>query len=79
MPGQPERGSICRKNREYACVQAACTIADRSVEERECRPFEHIRDSFPRYLFTLDELLQHRDGVHHLSMLDFMDARGSLV
>ncbi len=30
------------------------TIADRDVEEREYRPFGHIKDGYPRYLFTLD-------------------------
>ena len=33
----------------------------------------------PCYLFALDELLQRRDGVRHLNMLDLMDARGSLT
>ena len=44
------------------------TIADRDVEEREYRPFGYIRDGYPRYLFTLDPLLQERDGVKHLNM-----------
>ena len=48
------------------------TIADRDVEEREYRPFSHIRDGYPRYLFTLDPLLQRREGVRHLNMIDFM-------
>lgn len=48
------------------------TIADRDVEEREYRPFRHIRDGYPRYLFTLDPLLQRREGVRHLNLIDFM-------
>lgn len=48
------------------------TIADRDVEEREYRPFGYIKDGYPRYLFTLDLLLQKREGVRHLNMIDFM-------
>ena len=55
------------------------TIADRDVEEREYRPFGYIRDGYPRYLFTLDPLLQERDGVRHLNMMSFMKDGGDLI
>lgn len=48
------------------------TIADRDAEDREYGPFGHIRDGCPRYLFTLDSLLQRREGVRHLNLIDFM-------
>ncbi|MBQ0031267.1 MAG: ATP-binding protein [bacterium] len=57
---------------DYAYIQVAMTIAERSTEDREYRPFEKIRDSYPRYLFTLDPLLQRRDGVTHLNLMDFI-------
>lgn len=47
-------------------------LADRDVEEREYRSFGYIRDGYPRYLLTLDPLLQRREGVRHLNMIDFM-------
>lgn len=55
------------------------SIADRGVEEREYRPFGHIRDGYPRYLFTLDPLLQERGGVRHLNMASFMQDGGDLI
>ena len=48
------------------------TIAEQSTEEREYRPFTQIRDNFPKYLFTTDTLLQKRDGILHLNMIDFI-------
>lgn len=48
------------------------SIVDRSTEDREYRPFGYIRDGYPRYLFTLDPLLQEREGVRHLNLIDFM-------
>ena len=50
-----------------------------AVEDREYRPFSHIRDGYPRYLFTLDPLLQEREGVRHLNMADFMAGEGGLL
>ena len=48
------------------------SIADRATEDREYRPFSYIRDGYPRFLFTLDPLLQGREGVRHLNLADFM-------
>lgn len=70
--GKLECDFIARKHDLYAYIQVSMTISDRDVEEREYRPFSHIRDGYPRYLFTLDPLLQRREGVRHLNMIDFM-------
>lgn len=70
--------SLGRRN-AYAYIQVSMSIADRGVEEREYRPFGHIRDGYPRYLFTLDPLLQERDGVRHLNMASFMQDGGDLI
>ena len=70
--GKLECDFIARKHDLYAYMQVSMTISDRDVEEREYRPFSHIRDGYPRYLFTLDPLLQRREGVRHLNMIDFM-------
>lgn len=56
----------------YEYVQVAMTISERQTEEREYRPFSKIRDAYPRYLLTMDRLLQKRDGVKHLNIVDFM-------
>lgn len=77
--GKLECDFIARRRNAYAYIQVAMTIADRDVEEREYRPFGYIRDGYPRYLFTLDPLLQERDGVKHLNMASFMEEGGELM
>lgn len=77
--GKLECDFIARKRNAYAYIQVSMTIADRDVEEREYRPFGYIRDGYPRYLFTLDPLLQERDGVRHLNMASFMQDGGDLI
>lgn len=57
----------------YAYVQVAMTImADRSTEEREYRPFEQIRDNYPKYLLTRSDPIQQRDGIIHANIPEFM-------
>ena len=77
--GKLECDFIARRRNAYAYIQVSMTIADRDVEEREYRPFGHIRDGYPRYLFTLDPLLQERDGVRHLNMVSFMKDNADLI
>ena len=57
----------------YAYVQVAMTImADRSIEEREYRPFEQIKDNYPKYLLTRSDPIQQRDGIIHANIPEFM-------
>ena len=68
-----------RKREEYAYVQVAMTIADAGTEAREYAPFAKIRDNYPKVLLTLDPLLQHRDGVRHLNLLDVLTGKESIL
>ncbi len=77
--GNLECDFIARRRNAYAYIQVSMSIADPNVEEREYRPFSRIRDGYPRYLFTLDPLLQEREGVRHLNMVDFMASDGELA
>ena len=57
----------------YAYVQVAMTImADRVTEEREYRPFQQIRDNYPKYLLTRSDPIQQRDGIIHANIPEFM-------
>ena len=77
--GKLECDFIARRRNTYAYIQVSMSIADPNVEEREYRPFSQIRDGYPRFLFTLDPLLQEREGVRHLNMIDFMAGESELL
>ena len=70
--GSLECDFIARKNNEYFYIQVAMTIADANTEEREYKALSAAKDHYPRYLFTLDTLLQKRDGVKHVNLIDFI-------
>lgn len=77
--GNLECDFIARKDGNYFYIQVAMTIMnDPKTEEREYRALESIRDNYPKYLFTLDTLLQKRNGIHHLNIVDFLTGSGEL-
>ncbi len=57
---------------DYAFLQVAYTIADPKTEDREYRALENIRDSSPKYVLTTDRLLQRRNGIHHVCLMQFL-------
>ena len=64
---------IVRKgNFSYAYLQVALTIADRDTEEREYRPLEKLHDGYPKYVLTRNDLIQERNGIHHVNLPYFM-------
>ncbi len=76
--GKLEVDFITRKQiDEYAYIQVARTIDNDNydeggknvTEEREYRPLERIADGYPKYLITMDKLLQKRSGVKHLNIV----------
>ena len=58
---------------DYSYVQVAYTIAlSKDTEDREYRPLEKIADNYPKYVMTTDYLLQQRNGIKHVNLMDFM-------
>ena len=70
--GNLECDFIIRKRDDYFYAQVAMTIMEEKTANREYEPFMHIRDNYPKYLFTLDPLLQKRDGVLNVNLIDFI-------
>ena len=58
----------------YPYIQVACTIlASKETENREYRSFESITfDNYLKYLLTLDNLLQKRNGIIHKNLISFI-------
>ncbi|MCD7885906.1 MAG: ATP-binding protein [Lachnospiraceae bacterium] len=58
---------------DYSYMQVAYTILlNRETEEREYRPLEEIRDNYPKYVGTIDYVLQKRNGIRHINLIEHM-------
>lgn len=61
------------QGQEYAYVQVAYTIMEsKKTEDREYASLESIRDNYPKYVATTDSLIQKRNGILHINILEFM-------
>ncbi len=63
---------VCQKRSEKLYVQVAYLLADESTAEREFGVYAEIRDNFPKYVVTMDELDMSRDGIIHRNIRDFL-------
>ncbi len=72
--GKLECDFILRDNdMHYSYVQVSYTIAlSKETEDREYKPLESIRDNYPKYVATIDSILQQRNGIEHINLVDFM-------
>ena len=58
---------------DYSYVQVAYTINEsKQTEDREYKPLEMIRDNYMKYVVTTDYLLQKRNGIKHINILEFI-------
>ena len=58
---------------DYFYIQVAYKILlSRETEEREYRPLEAIRDNYKKYVMTTDYMLQKRNGILHVNLMDFI-------
>ncbi len=73
-------GKISDKEIDFVCedqgnklyVQVAYLLASDDTIQREFSALDRIRDNFPKYVVTLDELDMSRDGIKHCNIRDFL-------
>ena len=78
--GKLEVDFIARLFNKYAYLQVAMTIHGETlnengipqVEDREYKPLEMINDNYPKYVLTLDTLLQQRNGIKNKNIIHMM-------
>ena len=72
--GKLECDFILQRNfSEYNYVQVCMTIMNsRETEDREFAPLEKIRDNYPKFVLTRNDVIQHRNGIIHKNMPEMM-------
>lgn len=58
---------------DYSYVQVSYTILQsEETENREYNSLEKIKDNYAKYVATTDYLLQKRNGIKHINLIEFM-------
>ena len=72
--GTKEIDFVCEQRGEKLYVQVAYLLADESTVNREFGVYDTIRDNFPKYVVTMDEIDMSRNGIKHRNIRDFLIA-----
>lgn len=70
--GTKEIDFVCNQRGEKLYIQVAYLLADESTINREFGVYDSIKDNFPKYVITMDELDMSRNGIKHLNIRDFL-------
>ena len=70
--GTKEIDFICEKANQKLYVQVSYLLASDETIQREFGAYESIRDNFPKYVISLDELDMSREGIKHVNIIDFL-------
>lgn len=63
---------VCEKRQERLYVQVTYLLASESTIEREFGVYDGIRDNFPKYVVSMDEVDFSRNGIKHRNIRDFL-------
>lgn len=63
--GDKEVDFVCSKQDQKLYVQITYLLASEDTVQREFGAFDGIRDNFPKYVVSMDEIDRSRDGIKH--------------
>ncbi len=70
--GDKEVDFVCSRQSEKLYVQVTYLLATEETIQREFGVYDNIRDNFPKYVVSLDELDLSRNGIKHYNIRDFL-------
>jgi predicted AAA+ superfamily ATPase len=70
---QREIDFIAESNEQKVYIQVAYKISEQSTIDREFSPLLEIRDHYPKYVVTMDEVWKDNvQGIKHMHISDFL-------
>lgn len=70
--GALEVDFVAEKRNRRLYVQVCYLLASEETIRREFGVYAGIRDNFPKYVVSMDEIPMGRDGIHHCHIRDFL-------
>ena len=72
--GDREIDFVCHRHGEKLYVQVAYLLATEDTVTREFGVYDLIRDNYPKYVVTMDEIDMSQNGIKHRNIRDFLTA-----
>jgi predicted AAA+ superfamily ATPase len=65
---------VAEKSGEKIYVQVSLSVADEKTAAREFGNLQEIRDNYPKYVVTLNDLIigENQNGIRHVNLEEFL-------
>jgi predicted AAA+ superfamily ATPase len=63
---------IAQRNEERLYIQVAYLLASKETIDREFSPLLAIKDNYPKYVLSMDEIDMSRKGIKHINLRKFL-------
>ena len=70
--GNLEVDFVCKKQNSPIYIQVSYLLASEETIEREFKPLKSIKDNYPKYVITMDDINMSHGGIIHLNLVDFL-------
>ena len=70
--GEKEVDFVCDRRGEKLYIQVTYLLASEETVAREFGVYDSIRDNFPKYVVSMDEVDLSRNGIKHRNIRDFL-------
>lgn len=70
--GDKEIDFICQKQEQKIYIQVAYLLAAPETIQREFGVYDYVRDNFPKYVVTMDEIDMSQNGIKHRNIREFL-------
>lgn len=70
--GNQEIDFFVEKGDDKAYYQVCASILDPQTYQREIAPLRAVRDHYPKYIVTMDEVPMEEDGIRQINVVEFL-------
>ena len=70
--GELEVDFVAERSGETAYYQVSATVMSEDTFDREITPLKRIRDNYPKYIITMDEMPMDEDGIKIINVIDVL-------
>lgn len=75
--GSHEIDFVAGKGDDRIYYQVAASILDEQTYEREITPLKMVKNHYPKYIVTMDEVPMGEDGIRQINVIDFLLGMGA--
>ena len=70
--GTKEIDFVCQKQEQKIYIQVAYLLASEETIQRESGVYDSVRDNYPKYVVTMDEIDMSQNGIKHKNIREFL-------